>query len=242
METTKEYFDRVAVPFNNNYVERDAFRERRRLWERLVRENLPRAAAESLCMDMGCGDGTLGQVAAASGARTIGIDQSEGMLTLARARARERGLSGQMNYVSAPLPLPPSFVDEYQGRADLILCSSVIEYIESYEEVLRQFQQLLRAGGRLIVSVPNGYSLYRWGEKALGQLHLQRDSYLRHQRHSFFPDDFKALMGDLGYLALHEEYFALPLHPLTSKLVGQRRGRRLSMLYLLVAEKPAAPL
>jgi glycosyltransferase involved in cell wall biosynthesis/2-polyprenyl-3-methyl-5-hydroxy-6-metoxy-1,4-benzoquinol methylase len=236
---SREYFDRVAVQFHKNYVKQDAFKERRELWERLIHDSLQHTAPGGLCMDMGCGDGTLGRIAAAAGVTTLGVDQSESMLALARAHAREQRLDGRMDYIRAGLPLPGEFLTRYRGRADLILCSSVLEYIDSYEEVLCQFLELLKEGGRLIVSVPNGHSVYRWGERLLGLLRSRHDSYLRYQRHVFYPQAFKARMRQLGYAPLHEEFFALPFQGLSSRLVGAHRGKRTATLYLLMAEKSA---
>jgi glycosyltransferase involved in cell wall biosynthesis/2-polyprenyl-3-methyl-5-hydroxy-6-metoxy-1,4-benzoquinol methylase len=236
-EATRQYFDRVAVSFNRHYEKREAFRERRLVWDRLVNENLPRAAG-MLCLDMGCGDGRLGRVAAARGVRTIGFDQSDEMLCLARSRAREQGLEGCTEYVHAGLPLQAGLIEAHRGAAGLILCSSVLEYIDAYEAVLQQFLELLCKGGRLIVSVPNGHSIYRWAEKLVHGVVAHRNSYLSYQRHSFYPERFRATLHELGYSLVHEEYFAVPLRIGSVKLLGRRRGRRLSTLYVLVAEKP----
>src|SRR5262249_19079812 len=161
------------------------------------------------CMDMGCGDGRLGQVAAATGIHTIGIDQSTEMLGLARTRARQHRLDGQTEYLQAGLPLSEELLARYRGQAGLVLCASGLEYIDAYEEVLRQFLELLRENGRLIVSVPNAHSLYRRGERLWSRFRSDRDSYLRYQRHVFYPDVFKACLQRLGYAPVHEEYFAL---------------------------------
>jgi SAM-dependent methyltransferase len=236
-ETTREYFNRIALPFARNYAARDAFQERRRIWERLIEESLPRLVRGSVCMDMGCGDGTLGRAAAARGVKTVGVDQSDEMLLLASRRSREAQLEQLTQYIQAPLPLPAALMDQYRGRAGLILCSSVLEYIEPYERLLRQFLELLGNKGRLIVSVPNGHSIYRWAERALDRVHSSADSYLRHQRHIFYPEAFKMCLQQLGYATVHEEYFALPFQSMSSKFLGARRGRRLATLYVLVADR-----
>ena len=53
----------------------------------------------------------------------------------------------------------------------------------------------------------------------------------------FYPHDFIACLERLGYRVVHEEYFSLPFQTLSSRLLGTRRGKRTSPLYLLVAEK-----
>ena len=234
---TKEYFDRVAVPFSRNYARDAAFLERKTIWERAVRENLSRLADDALCLDMGCGDGTLGRMVAARGFKTIGFDQSGQMLALARQRSQAAGLTTRTDYIEASLPLPQPMMDRYRGGAGLILCSSVLEYIDAYEDVLTQFAQLLRPGGRLIVSVPNEHSLYRLGARLFGRMLAPADSYLRYQRHRFYPQEFKASLSRLGYLPVREEYFSLPFQAHSRRLLGAHRGKRTATLYLLVAER-----
>ena len=237
METTREYFDRIAVPFNRNYLQSYAFHERREVWSRLIKANLQRLGGGALCMDMGCGDGILGRIVAAQGHRVIGVDQSEEMLVLARRYAREEGVAAFAEYTHAKLPLQREFLERYGGSAGLILCSSVLEYIEEADQVLEQFRGLLRGNGRLIVSIPNGHSLYRLGERAFGRILASRDSYLRHQRQMFYPDSFKARIRDLGLRTVGEEYFSLPYLGRGSSLFGSYRSKRLATLYLLIAEK-----
>lgn len=236
MESTREYFDRVAIPFNANYDGREEFRERRRIWERLIVENLP-AAGNSLCLDVGCGEGALGRIAATHGVRTVGLDQSTDMLRLAQQSANARGLEN-LEYVTASLPLSTPLLQRFRASAGLVLCSSVLEYVDDYQEVLRQFHVLLSAAGRLIVSVPNGYSWYRRAERLLGR--LRPDSYLRHQRQVFYPETFKERLRRLRYAIRSEEFFAVPLGKFGARLAPERRGPRLSSLYVVVAEKAAS--
>ena len=234
---TSAYFDRVATQFQGNYAERDSFKERHSVWERSIRESLPRLAPDGLCLDVGCGDGRLGQVAAAAGVRTIGMDQSAEMLQLAAARARAHSLEARTEYLQTQLPLAASQLEQYRGRASLILCSSVLEYIDDFEQVLRQFHALLRANGRLIVSVPNGRSLYRWAERLLGGLRTDPDSYLKYQRHVFDPRAFRSCVERLGYSVIHDEYFARPIRALQRSSLARRCDTSIATLYLLVAEK-----
>ena len=44
---------------------------------------------------------------------------------------------------------------EWQGRADLAVCFSVLEHVEEPRQLLADVRQLLRPGGRALVSTPN---------------------------------------------------------------------------------------
>ncbi len=236
-ESTPDFFDRTAVRFSANYRKGEDFEERRRIWGRLTEESRHCLSGGALCLDIGCGDGSLSRPVAALGYPTVGIDQSGEMLALARRKAEEEGFSPHADYVRGSLPLSPELVDLYREKAGLVLCSSVLEYVDEYERVLSQAHEMLKTGGRLIVSVPNRDSLYRMGERILRSVLARRDSYVKYQRHQFYAGSFKSLMTRLGYRIIHEEYFALPFQKYSSRIFGGYRGRRLATLYLLVVEK-----
>jgi len=239
VEETRRYFDRTASDFSVKYRADGSFEERRRVWERCIVDSAGCLDAGRVCLDIGCGDGSLSRPVAARGHRTIGIDQSTSMLSLARQQAAAEGVSAHAEYVEGTIPLPSAMLAEWKGKAGLILCSSVLEYVEDYAAALRQFQVLLTDGGRMIVSVPNRHSVYRLVERVMRRLLPRRDSYLRYQRHQFCADAFKAQLAALGLTLVHEEYFALPLHAFTARLFGGRRDKRVATLYVVVAEKPA---
>ncbi len=239
LETTTTYFDRVAARFNSNYERGDcAFEERRQVWGRLIAHSLLRLRGSCGCIDLGCGDGTLGRLVAARGHPVIGIDQSEGMLAVARRLSQQQGLGTHSQYLHARLPLDEDTMRRLQGTAGLVLCSSVLEYVESYEAILRQAHALLVPGGRLIVSIPNGHSLYRLAERLFAGMRTHRDAYQRYQRHHFYPQRFRTLVQSLGYSPVCDEYFSLPLQSYTSRLFGRYRSKRTAALYVLVAERP----
>jgi len=53
---------------------------------------------------------------------------------------------------SASLPFP-------NGTFDLVICHHALEHIENVERTLKEIRRVMKAGGRLFVSVPNGYGL-----------------------------------------------------------------------------------
>jgi 2-polyprenyl-3-methyl-5-hydroxy-6-metoxy-1,4-benzoquinol methylase len=236
-EGVREYFNRTALKFSANYGRGDEFDERRRVWGRCIDKALARLGDQTLCLDVGCGDGSLSRAIAARGVRTIGIDQSRMMLALAKHRAQHDGVSEYVDYQETSVPFRPAFCDQYDGRVGLILCSSVLEYIDDYRRVVEQFYGLLEPGGWLVVSVPNRDSIYRLCERVRKRLVLDGNSYLQHQRSQFRAGDFRSLLAEFGFRVAHDEYFALPLHKYSSRIVGERRSRWLATLYLVAARK-----
>jgi 2-polyprenyl-6-hydroxyphenyl methylase/3-demethylubiquinone-9 3-methyltransferase len=186
---------------------------------------------------MGCGDGSISRHIAGKGIRIVGFDQSEAMLALARRRAAEEGVESHTEYVLASLPLPEQLVRAYEYSSGLIICSSVMEYVEHYETVLRQFHSMLRPGGVLLLSLPNRHSVYRIVERTMRRFVALQDSYLQHQRHQFDPGRVKSLLAALGYSVVEEEYFSLPLQRFSGKFFRSYRGRWIATMFLIAAKK-----
>jgi 2-polyprenyl-6-hydroxyphenyl methylase/3-demethylubiquinone-9 3-methyltransferase len=237
-ENLVEYFDRTAARFAARYGTDPAFYERRAVWHRAIERALPGVPQGALCLDLGCGDGSLSRWVAAQGRPVVGLDQSEAMLDLARRRAGEEGLGPRAVYHRASLPLDPAREAEYEGKAGLIVCSSVLEYVDDPPEVLAQCRRLLMPGGILLVSLPNRDSIYRIAQRALHGLFAWTDSYLRHQRHQYSLPVAGALLTRLGYQVVDAVFFALPSHRYVARIARDRRGRRLATMMLLAAHKP----
>ncbi len=237
----EEHFNQAAEQFGKNYHSKADFLERQDIWQRSIADSLGRLTDGGICLDLGCGDGTLSRSLAAKGIQTVGIDQSDKMLSLARHKAGEAGVGQWGTYLHASLPLPVELETCYTGKAGLILCSSVLEYVMDYEKVLAQFFRLLQPGGRLILSVPNRSSVYRVMQRICRFLLPLRSSYLRHQRHQFNASDLEVLMEQLGYRISKRTFFALPLQRVSEKAFGRYRGQLLATMVLVVADKPASP-
>lgn len=90
----------------------------------------------------------------------------------------------------ATQPPPPDL-----PQPDSILCSNVIEHIQDDQGVIRNADQVLKPGGRMIFIVPRGQKLYASLDAAIG--HLRR----------YDEDSLRKLFTSLGYQI--EELFTL---------------------------------
>jgi 2-polyprenyl-3-methyl-5-hydroxy-6-metoxy-1,4-benzoquinol methylase len=148
------YFSETARQFQDLYHGQPEFHERVRIWNGLLDRYAPR---DGLSLDMGCGPGIFSFYLAAMGGRVVGIDGAADMVELCEVQRRERGLEN-IRFVQARLPV----VDESDlADADLIISSSVVEYIDNLDATLVLFARLLKPGGVLVVSMPNVVSLSR---------------------------------------------------------------------------------
>jgi SAM-dependent methyltransferase len=113
-------------------------------------------------LDAGCGSGPLSAALRDRGAVVTGFDKSAGMLELARRR-----LGPDADLYVADLGSPLPFPD---GAFDDVIGSLVLHYLEDWTAPLAELRRVLRAGGRLIVSVMHpiaGHPLVRPGANYL---------------------------------------------------------------------------
>jgi ubiquinone/menaquinone biosynthesis C-methylase UbiE len=106
-----------------------------------------RLSSDDTLVDIGCGRGGPGLfVAAATGARLIGIDIAEAALVAARARAEAMGLSAQFSL--------GSFEDTglEEACADAVMSVDALLFTPDKAEALRQLRRILRPGGRLVLT------------------------------------------------------------------------------------------
>ena len=89
-----------------------------------------------------------------------------------------------------------------EARFDVIEMGFVLEHVDDPGVILRRFQSFLAPGGRMMIAVPNAYSLHRLiGRRAglLDDLHALSDAdrALGHRRY-FDPSLLDALLDDCG--------------------------------------------
>jgi 2-polyprenyl-3-methyl-5-hydroxy-6-metoxy-1,4-benzoquinol methylase len=158
-----DYFDREAPRFAAAYERDPRFREREALWCSLI----DRYGRDS-CIDVGCGPGVLARYAAARGIATLGIDRSSAMIALARSVAMPN------------LELRVGDFRELEvAPAELVVCSSVLEYIPELDRAVARLAGLVRSGGHVLASLPNPRSLYRRAERIA--FHISgKPAYRRH--------------------------------------------------------------
>jgi 2-polyprenyl-3-methyl-5-hydroxy-6-metoxy-1,4-benzoquinol methylase len=183
---TIDHFEVQARAYEEHAEGRPEFEERFKLWRYAIDRLMPGGGEGAKAIDLGCGPGHLTHALAARGFRTISIDGSGAMLARTRERLEQHGIAGA-DLRQLTLPLPPHLVDDLPGQAQLIVMSSVIEYIEDDEEMLRQCARLLAAGGHLVASFPNRRSVDWRLQRALKSTPLFAPPPSRHQRHQHDP-------------------------------------------------------
>jgi 2-polyprenyl-3-methyl-5-hydroxy-6-metoxy-1,4-benzoquinol methylase len=160
-----QFFDDAAAFFNWR-SQTGQFRERERRFLAVARSVLAESSsAHPLCLDLGCGPGAITIELANLGFETIGVDASRAMIDLAtKAVPKATGVDLRCTFTQADLG---AFLEAFPREADLIVSSSVFEYLEDPVRIIELVAARLRPGGMFAVSLPNRRSVYRWVEPTL---------------------------------------------------------------------------
>jgi len=155
-------------------MENDDLAQRYRAWRTrtlgAVTERLEMAAvleflapvAGKRVLDAGCGDGAYSVAAAERGALVTGVDLSEDMLAMARARSAARGVmvDWRRGDVMA-LPFPDSSVD-------LAIAITLLCLVPDPRAAVRELSRVLVPGGRLVIGELHRWSLWAMKRRIRG--------------------------------------------------------------------------
>lgn len=115
----------------------------RTAWRDLLLAHLPPAPAR--VADLGCGTGSLAVLLAEEGYDVTGVDLSDRMLDLARAKAAGAGTEVDLTQGDASSPDLPA------GSFDVVLCRHVLWALPDPARALTRWVDLLRPDGRLVL-------------------------------------------------------------------------------------------
>ena len=193
IEDTKNAIDfhsETAVEFDGKYSQSLQFRERFKVWTNLFEQYIK---PEMSVLDAGCGSGVFSIYLAQKKCKVVGIDGSEKMIELCNQNVIGKDLSVSFNQEELPL----KHLQNY-AQKEVVLCSSVLEYIVDYEEVIEQFATILKPKGILIVSMPNKDSWYRKVEKYIFKI-TKRPFYYAYIQHLISEKAFSELLKEHGF-------------------------------------------
>ena len=228
MTDAVDWHSRIATDFDAKYSHSPSFQERFQRWSELL---LLYVNAESDVLDAGCGSGVFSEIAARTARSVLGFDASAEMIAIANARKARANLS---NTTFAVAPLGDKTV--LGGRAfDIILCSSVLEYVDDYWASFDWLAAALKPDGVILFSMPNGASLYRKAER-LAHAITGRPAYYAYVRNTPHVGEVEAGLSRRGFRIASLQYYApAPLLSPIARSVG--RPDLADNLFLIACER-----
>lgn len=157
-----------------------------------------------LLLDVGCGNGDKLKLAGQMGWQARGIELDASAVHAAQAQGLQVEQGGY------------ELLARYQGQADCVVCSHVLEHVHQPLHMLDLLLAALKPRGVLLLSVPNAASFLRhhYGESWRG---------LEAPRHLAIPDG--NWLGD--YLRAHGfDCKQVPSYPLETAMESERMRRR----------------
>jgi len=156
-----DYHNREAKTFKEKYQDKRSFKKRLHTWEHLIRESNSKF---DRAMDIGCGPGWMTKILCDVSNSVVAIDGAAKMLEQSRATVGDA--ADQVEFIEAAVV--PSLFDRWPSECfDLIISSSVLEYVENAELILEKSFEVLSPSGTLIFSLPNRSSWFRMIETYL---------------------------------------------------------------------------
>jgi SAM-dependent methyltransferase len=191
------------------------------LWERLPAELTPPdfavrstfLAAElrvgERVLDLGCGAGQFTALAAATGARVIGIEVARA--ALARARGAYPNLEFRETQIDGPLPIE-------DDSFEVVWASEVIEHVADTARWLSEVRRVLVPGGRLLITTPSHGRL----RIALGGIERFSEP-LGDDLHLYTRRSLRGLLAEFGFGAIEVRQAGGP--PLLRRMLLARAVR-----------------
>jgi glycosyltransferase involved in cell wall biosynthesis/ubiquinone/menaquinone biosynthesis C-methylase UbiE len=185
-----DFHSENAIEFDGKYEKSPQFQQRFEVWTTLFEKYLK---SPMRVLDAGCGSGIFSIYLAQKNCIVTGIDGSEKMIELCKKYSQAKNLI--ISFQQAILPFEN--IDNFE-KQDVILCSSVLEYIADYEIVIKQFKELLNSNGILIISMPNKDSWYRKVEKYIFKI-TGKPAYYQYIHHILTEKDFSKRLKYYGF-------------------------------------------
>jgi arsenite methyltransferase len=202
VSTAMQFGDSTSRRVEATYSTPDVVEQRR-----LILAALGLPAGEQV-LDIGSGPGFLAcemaEVVGPSGS-VAGLDSSDSMLTLARARAQARPAG------SAPVEFGPGeatalpYADASFGA---VVSTQVYEYVADMPVALAEAHRVLRPGGRLLVLDTDWDSIV-WRSSDPARMRHVLAAWDEHLADPYLPRRLSGLLADAGFSVTHRQVIPL---------------------------------
>jgi|WetSurMetagenome_2_1015567.scaffolds.fasta_scaffold01302_11 SAM-dependent methyltransferase len=223
---TARYFSKTSLEFDNYYNTDPAFQERFYIITDLLNKYKDNY---KIAYDIGCGSGVFSFYMANLNKNVLGVDFSESMIEICNNNNVD---FDNLKFICKQVPFS---INEEIGKADLILASSLLEYIFDINLTIDFFKKLLNDNGLVIISIPNSFSVYRKFEKISYKL-FKKPEYLKYTKFKYKIDEFDKLMETKGFGKIESDFFSYKF-PKNNFMSSMFNTKHVNSMYLGVYKK-----
>jgi 2-polyprenyl-3-methyl-5-hydroxy-6-metoxy-1,4-benzoquinol methylase len=195
-----DWHSAIADDFDAKYALKPQFIERNKVWEELIKKYSNR---ENSVLDIGCGSGVFSFVAGGLNKKVAGLDGSKEMIDLCKHKLT----TSELKNITFSLSELSAMRNLVGSDNDLLICSSVLEYVDDLPTSVAMLKAMTNRGGIILLSMPNASSLYRKIESLIFKL-IKRPKYYGFVNHVVTLIDMKNLMLAHGMEPLEHVYFS----------------------------------
>jgi SAM-dependent methyltransferase len=105
-----------------------------------------RLTGDERVLDIATGPGYIAEAFAGTAREVVGVDLTDAMLAIAKARTHQRGISNVTFRAADAQNLPFD-----NGVFDVVVCRLAVHHLQKPLQVLREMARVCRAGGRVLV-------------------------------------------------------------------------------------------
>lgn len=159
-------------------------------------------------LDVGCAQGTLALLLAERGHHVTAVDLRPAFLDYARSRHTH----GDISFLAANV-----LEDDIPGSYDLIYANQIVEHLVYPDRLLLRLLQLLKPGGRLVMTTPNGDYLKNTlpSFRQLGDVkdweHMQHTADGDGHFYAYLGGELSGLFDAAGFREVRASYFESPM-------------------------------
>jgi len=184
----------------------------RRFWHDHKNKEVVKHVAGKNVLDVGCGSGTIVKKLLAINKNVVGVDISEQFVEFCRTKYPD-GKFYRLDANNLKVFEDNSF--------DSIVCSEVLEHLDTPGNALKEFYRVLRRGGSLIVTTPN--VSFRWALIEALWTNVRRN-VLETRHKAFSGKRLNYLLRKVGYNVLSVKPFMFGCLLIGIAKKGDRRG------------------
>lgn len=253
----KAYWSSRAATFDLSPGHEIFSEEERSAWHALISKHLGQGDGR-IALDLACGTGVISHLMDDLGFAVTGLDWSETMLELARAKAISRGRSIHFSMADAENTMEPD------GTYDVIITRHLVWTLVDPKACFKEWLRVLKPGGKILI-VDGDFVNIGLGERLLKKLaHMLEKAGLRKAEtphapgHSasthnsilsrvYFSNGARAeavseLLKDVGFQPVITDTNLKKIHKAQAKDLGffKATARDLQHRYAILATKPEA--